>query len=138
MEKSIAKNLVGHVINDIFIGSGEDYFLFKGPKIDLCLYGYGDCCSETWFSDVYNADNLRGHEIISVDEIDSGETDKEPERSRQECDNVYGIRIRTEKGTCVLTYRNSSNGYYGGSALVVEKSEDVKFRKILGDTWRAD
>lgn len=32
-----------------------------------------------------------------------------------ECIKYYGFKITTSKGHIIIDYRNSSNGYYGGS-----------------------
>jgi hypothetical protein len=39
----------------------------------------------------------------------------EPEPTKQEVDKVMFHRVRTDKGVCVIEFRNSSNGYYGGT-----------------------
>ena len=77
----------------------------------------GDCCSETWISDIFGFSNLKG-KLLRVNELvlhKSEVYNKEDGRTRQEEDAVYGYRFTTELGTSVIAFRNSSNGYYGGS-----------------------
>ena len=104
----------------------------------LCLQTDGDCCSETWFADIIGIRNL-----LSGSNVDGIEILRFPEevsdaRSRQEVDAVYGVRLRTCKGNCDIIYRNSSNGYYGGTVDVVPETTcaDIKFKKITKD-WQA-
>lgn len=76
----------------------------------------GDCCSESWFSDFFGLNNLLNEKVLFVTEIyldDTYECDNE--RSRQSFDQVYGYKFVTNKGCAVLSFRNSSNGYYGGN-----------------------
>lgn len=43
----------------------------------------------------------------------------------------YGVQINTDKGAFTLEYRNSSNGYYGGS--LGESEVHTQKKPILGD-----
>lgn len=47
--------------------------------------------------------------VEHIDMPDLGSTNEDA------CIAYYGMKITTEKGRCVIDYRNSSNGYYGGS-----------------------
>lgn len=74
----------------------------------------GDCCSESWISDLINIHNMIDGTIYSIEELDTESYNVEDGRCRQDYDSVYGITFITEKGKSFLIYRNSSNGYYGG------------------------
>lgn len=73
----------------------------------------GDCCSESWFADVFDAGNLIGHTVERIADS-KREYSADDGRCRQEVDSVYAYDIVTEAGACTIVYRNSSNGYYGG------------------------
>ncbi len=40
-----------------------------------------------------------------------------------ECLQIYKTTLKTDKGDCDVEYRNSSNGYYGGSLDLTHLSE---------------
>jgi len=51
--------------------------------------------------------------VLSVENIDlPGSLENHEE---DECLQVYGLKICTDKGEIVIDYRNSSNGDYGGN-----------------------
>jgi hypothetical protein len=72
----------------------------------------GDCCSQSWIEGIDDPSVLRGT-VISAEDVDMPELDYDHEE--HECLRFYGFRIRTTRGVCTIDYRNSSNGYYGGS-----------------------
>lgn len=72
----------------------------------------GDCCSHTWIENVDGAEAILGRPVLAVEDIpmpDLGSPDE------YESIAYYGCKITTDGGECVIDYRNSSNGYYGGS-----------------------
>ena len=84
---------------------------------------YADCCSSSWIEHLDVPSNVKGSTLLSIDE-QTISNDSHPE---YDCLQVYETRFRTNKGDIVLEYRNSSNGYYGGSLVMVDKN---------GQTWR--
>lgn len=107
------KTLVGHTIRAIHMQKGESRIIFETNGGRLAFETDGDCCSETWFADIVGVGALIGGEVRTVDSI--GLPTPEDERTRQEIDEAYGIKITTDQGVADIIYRNSSNGYYGGS-----------------------
>lgn len=109
--------LVGKTIIGIDLSDDRQAIRFRladgDPIVARCD---GDCCSHTWIEDVLTPESALG-EVINAEDVDL------PEHLRQKTktDNYeeemayYGFVIDTAKGRCVLAYRNSSNGYYGGS-----------------------
>lgn len=98
----------------------------------------GDCCSHSYFHDFYGVADLLGKEVIGFESVflqpgDAGyrpETWEKPE-SKDDWDDdhvqVYGYRFTWADPTfgprsAVLSFRNLSNGYYGGWM------EPVKYR----------
>ena len=108
------KELLGKKIISLYIGEDEHSLIFKTNE---GLFGYsavGDCCSESWFSDITGVDALIGGTVSEVMYISMDGYNVEDGRGRQEEDDAYGIKIVTDKGMSSIVYRNSSNGYYGG------------------------
>lgn len=59
-------------------------------------------------------------------------------RTRQKYDEAYGYKIFTDKGQADIIFRNSSNGYYGGSLddVVIDVDIPVMAKEITTD-WSA-
>jgi hypothetical protein len=97
----------------------------------------GDCCSVSWWADVIGAYSAYGGLITCVKSLDLPQN--EQERSRQEEDRVYGYEITTDFGAVTLAFRNSSNGYYGGTAYDVdfENADKIDWSVIETNNWRA-
>lgn len=124
MEKLIGKTIIS-------IGIANDYericFVTDEGQIDYITEA--DCCSETWFHELMNVDALIGGKVAGVTELD---LPAPPDALRQDSDILYGYRIDTDKGSANLVFRNSSNGYYGGSIAEI-KSDERSFRPVTED-----
>jgi hypothetical protein len=119
--------------------SGEDLYLVCDGAIYL-FQTDEDCCSESWWADICSPQQLlEGDTITMIEEIPL--PDPEDERSKQEVDFAYGYALKTNRGTCTFIYRNSSNGYYGGSCNIyaVEEvpEECIKVEPYPYRDWRA-
>lgn len=109
--------VVGLLVGDSPWGTESTVYLDLGDRGIFVLDTEGDCCSETWFADITGVGSLLGGIVTGMEAIDMPEDENaQDDRGRQEYDRFYGIRITTDKGTTDLIFRNSSNGYYGGSA----------------------
>ena len=112
------KKLVGASVKKIFMDS--QHLTFETDKGDIAFGVYGDCCSSSFFYDFYGVKNLLGNGVIlEVKEKDLEEGERKPHQN-YDCISCYGIQITTEskefgKVTSVFSFRNDSNGYYGGS-----------------------
>jgi len=139
--------LLGVTVYNMYVSEGEGVIAFCTQKAysgrgysheakHLIIETNGDCCSETWFADIVGRDNLIPNEIIGVRFLSVPSV--EDNRSRQDVDDFYGVRLSTSKGDCDIIYRNSSNGYYGGSSSLskVEFSSLI-WKEITEDTWQA-
>jgi hypothetical protein len=109
--------LTGRTITGLAVGPHESYLVLHTNQGDLTWGTDSDCCSETWFADVVGFDNLVGHPILTASE--SFENDPEDGRSRQDYDSVGIVSLTTDAGEAEVRWRNSSNGYYGGSIFLV-------------------
>jgi len=110
--------LVGRTIQSFQLNDERTELMFNmadGGKV--LLETEADCCSETWIEGIDNEDALVGGTIRLVEDIDMPGLGDVPSPNHPEAVDVvayYGMKIETNRGTCVLDYRNSSNGYYGG------------------------
>jgi len=126
------KSLIDKIIKKIFVG--DNILIFETDKGDISFSAEGDCCSESYFSDINRVKNLLGGKVNSVKEVDLPETEIPPHETRQEIDAVYGFHINTDKGTGIIIMRNSSNGYYGGwIERIYQKIDKLKMIKVKKD-----
>ena len=129
--------LIGATVSAVLIR--EETLVFQ---TDRGLVGYrvvGDCCSTSYFHDFYGVQHLLNNgPVVAFEEVALGPGDAgwhDPDcRSRwddstggyvtpcgghHDALEVYGYRITTEHPTfgpvsSVFSFRNDSNGYYGG------------------------
>ena len=91
----------------------------EGKLVRYKLRCEQECCSSTWIEDVHELSSLIGHTILAVEDLPMIKEEDDPEVSGNYV-TFYGFTMRTEIGVCTIDFRNSSNGYYGGS-LILEK-----------------
>ncbi len=129
------KELIGKIINKIFVSEkDQDYLRFETNEGNLDYYAAGDCCSESYFSDVNRTKYLFGHLVEEVIEVDLMPEEVIEIESRQDIDEIYGFRIKTNKGIGLVVMRNSSNGYYGGEVVKIDKiPENERMFEITRD-----
>lgn len=137
MAGDIAKRLKGRKILGVHIDAERQHFLkFETDEGAVVLACEGDCCSETWFADVINLEDLVGSTIYEVEEVDLPPPNAKDQRTRQDVDSIYGINLRSGRGSAHIVFRNSSNGYYGGSVHLATPANwaSVKWAPVTGDT----
>lgn len=126
------KVLEGKVIQALIMDSDKVQIAFITDQGRYNFFCEADCCSESWINHVADIDVLLGHKVNEVESIDMfGLLQVTPEPTRQECDQVMFHRLHTDKGICVLEFRNSSNGYYGG--WLTEQGNDFDGEPITED-----
>lgn len=100
--------LTGKIILAIYLSEDKKAIKFETSDGEIIAKTDGDCCSNTWIENIENPEAAIGFVInaenIIIDKI----------RDDEGLIQFYGFKIETEKGTCVIDYRNESNGYYGG------------------------
>lgn len=74
----------------------------------------GDCCSDSWIEALDTPELLIGGTVTDVEDIAMPVGEQETEDGLIQ---FYGCRITTDRGSCVIDYRNESNGYYGGDLV---------------------
>lgn len=113
--------LLNQVIEHIYVNDDNTLIVFKTQDDKVFAYrAYGDCCSHSWVNTLSGISNLLDRTIQKVipnkevrdDSDDNGSVIK-----------YYGITLETVKGFVDVEYRNSSNGYYGGSLDFVKDYE---------------
>lgn len=147
------KELIGKEIHAIFVSQDQEMLKFVTSQGEMVYVTEADCCSETWFADIiFNGRRGKffGSSVVSVNDLEVPEwlnrLINKDGRTRQEEDEVYGfqIKVASDYGLDII-FRNSSNGYYGGSCSLMddfetkwnkEKLEDVVWTQITED-WQA-
>lgn len=115
------KDLIGRKVTHIYI----DQYYLRFDTEDGPSYTYqveGDCCSRSYFYDFYGVEKLlENGKITEIKTVELTPTDLSV-RDKSDYDEiqVYGYQITTESKeygevTSVFSFRNASNGYYGGS-----------------------
>lgn len=136
------EKLVGRTINKIYMN--EDNLKFE-TNLGIFVFAVeGDCCSYSYFHDFIGVANLLvGNPVVSAKSIELSEEDSKVKVNRNDYDDVayYGYEIVTEdpmfgEVTSVFSFRNSSNGYYGGS-LVDDSEKTVVAPEITDDVLEA-
>ena len=96
----------------------------------------GDCCSQSWIEYVETPENLLGT-VVAVEDVDMPDKGSPDE---YEVIAYYGCKIATEKGSCLLDYRNESNGYYGGNLSWLGKASyfygGVYGQNVSKEEWK--
>ena len=109
--------LVGKNVTRIRMST--DYLVFD---TDQGYVGYtveGDCCSRSYFYDMHGADKLLANgPVVSAKAVDVALYDN-ADGPNDDFVQAYGFEFVTEhpdfgEMTTVLSFRNASNGYYGG------------------------
>ncbi len=134
------KELIGKTVTGLRINDDQSILSVDTTDETIAYIAYGDCCSETWFSDITGVDALIGGTVTNVESISMDGYNVEDGRCRQEYDEVYGYKITTNKGYCDVVFRNSSNGYYGGSIELCDlKYYEVWNKNVVSitDDWSA-
>jgi hypothetical protein len=107
--------LIGKTITDLLIADDQGALLFKTPEGDIVARCDGDCCSHTWVEDVELPALGFPAVVLSVENLDMPTGAPTKTEHFEEEMQYYGCKIVTDRGDIVIAYRNSSNGYYGGS-----------------------
>lgn len=132
---SIKDNLVGKTVKEIYMN--EDELTFVTDEGNVYLNVDGDCCSHSYLFDFYGVKRLLGNKIVDFEQIDLSEGDVGYRKETWEFETdeyneilVYGYRITTidtlfGEVSSVFSFRNSSNGYYGGSLEISDSDKRV-------------
>lgn len=135
--EELFNSLVGSKIHKVRMN--EDYLVFETDNGVKAFTVYGDCCSHSYFYDFYGVQNLLdGGKVTEVGEVSLHPSDLVV-NGDDGCLKVYGYKLTVEsvRGlgpvTAVFSFRNSSNGYYGGY-MVVANVDPESVPEITKDT----
>lgn len=115
MEKANA--LIGKIVTAVYLADDGGAIKFDVEGGDpIIAHADGDCCSHSWIESVQGIEQLIGARVVSVDDVGEMPEVKGNRYGHYEEEmTFYGCKITTNKGYALIDYRNSSNGYYGGS-----------------------
>lgn len=119
----------------------ERYLRFKTDKGDITYEVFGDCCSHSYFHDFYGVTALIGKTVTKIRSIELNPVDntRDEDGFFDDYTQVYGYALDYEDpkfGTrsAVFSFRNESNGYYGGWMEFAESSPaESTFTNIVDD-----
>ena len=131
-EEEFKALLVGKTVKKIFMNS--EFLKFETDKGNVVFTVSGDCCSVSYFHDFYGVKKLfENGKIIDFKELELKEGDDNVTCTKDcckdgDCISHYGYSITTEnkelgEQTSVFSFRNDSNGYYGGSLEIARDRE---------------
>jgi hypothetical protein len=142
------KEIVGRTIKSVFIHEEYETEMAIHTQEDDLYYIYkvvGDCCSYSMYYDFINVGNLLGQKILKVEPVSLNEAEyREPEWTSDGdyLRKYYGFRFFTLGHCAVLSFRNSSNGYYGGEVEepIIARSISNAFKplKTTGNNWMSE
>lgn len=135
------KDLVGRRVSAVHMNT--EVLAFETDKGQVVYGVEGDCCSHSYFHDIVGVRKLLDNgPVASTKEINMA--DPEPDND-DEYVKVYGYEIVTEhpqwgEQTTVVSFRNYSNGYYGGWLTGGAVNEPLSLEKVpaLTEDWMAD
>lgn len=108
----MSKILINKIITDIKIAEDKQAIKLLTTEGEIIARADGDCCSHSWIESIELPALGFPALVISFGDIDMPDLGCPPD---EECVSYYGFKIVTDKGEIIIDYRNSSNGYYGGS-----------------------
>lgn len=129
----------------IKIEMSEDYLLIHFEGNDPLILGVeADCCSMSYFHDFIGAENVIGKKLISIDSVYLNGATTQFKPPNDDINNsvvkVYGYQIVATNDIygelrAVFSFRNASNGYYGGELRLADRPlTDEETAKLINIT----
>lgn len=110
MYRSANEALVGKTLTGVSLSSDKETITFHTTEGDVKATCYGGCCSHTWIESV---EGPKSGKVIAAADTSLREAEYGGD---YECLEFYSLKLTVEgKGYLDIVYRNSANGYYGGS-----------------------
>lgn len=120
--------LMGRVITAIEIAADKKAMRFVLADGECIVKVDGDCCSDTWIEHVDLPALGFPATVTSVDDL---ELRSQRDEESYETTQFYGCKVTTDRGEIVIDYRNSSNGYYGGSLHWPNEDNDYYYGGVF-------
>lgn len=122
-------SIVGKFVYKLYLNDAKDEFGFifwhlgAKERYSFCLYEVeSECCSESWIETIEGYENIKEEVVTEVSELSLYEEIdikylycKRELKEHNDYLKMYGLDIKTNKGTCTIDYRNASNGFYGAN-----------------------
>ena len=131
-DKELAAAIIGKKVMGVYMD--HENLIFDTDQGRAGYYVTGDCCSDSSFHDFLGVDKLiAGGPVLSMGEVEASELCQNFHEEYDYSVENYGyefVVMHPEFGevTAVVSFRNSSNGYYGGS---MELSTGNEFPPVL-------
>lgn len=149
------KELVGKLVIGVYVSDDQHFMKFNiKNEQPIIYYADGDCCSETWFADIiveygFYRENRNDYplQVVECEELDIPEwlhvVIENDGRGRQESETVYGFKLTfndlawkyKETDSMTIIFRNSSNGFYGGSVELVDQANKYYQEQLDNIEW---
>jgi len=125
--------LIGKTLTGIKVANDKEAILFQTTDGDLIVRVDADCCSHSWVESI-ELPALGFPALVTAAE-DLGLNKPGVDTGDYEYLQFYGFKISTDRGEIVIDYRNSSNGYYGGSLCWPDDRGGVYGQNISNMEW---
>ncbi len=110
-----AKLIIGSKVTGISVLKDYEVSLLLDGGWQARLWLDADCCSNSFFTDMTQFDELVGATIVEFEERHGkSREDLKEDNLRDECPSWHFLVIKTDKGHVTIDWRNDSNGYYDG------------------------
>lgn len=128
--------LIGEIINEIYISYSEDNIYFVTDNEVHNFYTQNDCCNTVWFNHLNGVDDVIHQIVRSVESKDWSEADDYEGKSGDVIEACMWT-LNTNRGRLDIEVRNSHNGYYGGSVghniIKIEDFRKGDFKLVIDD-----
>lgn len=105
--------LIGKKLLKVFVSENKEIIKFDLENHEsITAQTDAECCSTTWIENVESPAHALNAIVTNVEDIEMPELPYD--ESQYDYLAFYGCKITTDKGSFVIDFRNSSNGYYGG------------------------
>lgn len=120
------KELIGKTVEMVLVDEDKNgYLVFIIKDGAPVVYAIeGDCCSSSWLEDIIGVENFDGAHVVTAEKKEFSDqdwneakglhADTKPNEWEDDCLQIFGYTLGTDKGNIDIELRNESNGYYSG------------------------
>jgi len=120
--RDLEEALIGEIPVDIALSPSKLSLGIACASGKIVVYeATGDCCSHSWFESIYGETQVLGSPVTGIRAVNIDLLSVYGMKHNNECEendsgiiSYYAYEIATNQGKCLIDFRNSSNGYYGG------------------------